>query len=341
MKKTTPSKIKYCLAYGRNLDIKRMKERCPSCELIGKTFLKNWQIAFKKYITIEPKEGAITPVGIWKINEKAEKELDDIEHFPVLYRKDYTFIEVDGKLERALVYLINDKKDKYPDKLYLEKLLIGYHDFDFDKKYLKEAIDRIPKKKVFIIAKNCNENYVKGLQMVGVEADVGIKCKNTDDYDGLLIPGGGDMHPKWYKQKNLYSTNIDFEADKNVFKHIKKFIKKKKAILGICLGSQYLNVYFGGTLKQHIENHKNVEHKVSTDDQLFIKYFGKSFKINSLHHQAIDKLGKNLKICAVSNDGIIEAFVHVKYNILAVQWHPELILNKNGKKVFEIFKTML
>lgn len=334
-------KIKYCVAYGRNLDIKRMKEKCPHCVLIGKTFLKDWQIAFKKYITLEPKLGEVTPVGIWEIDELAEKELDKIENFPTLYRKDYVNIDVNGNTEKALVYLINDKKDKYPNAVYFEKILIGYNDFNFDRKFLDDAIARIHKKKVFILSPNKCEEYVKGLQLVGVEADVGTKYKNIDIYDGLLIPGGGDMDPKWYGKKNHHCKNINYNLDKIVFRQIKRFIKKQKPILGVCLGSQYLNVYFGGTLKQHIGGHKNVNHDVATEDELFIKYFGKRFQINSLHHQAIDQLGNNLKICALSDDGIIEAFTNTNHQILAVQWHPELILDKNGTTVFEIFKTML
>ena len=142
---------KYSLAYGRNLDIKRMKERCPHCKLVGKGMLKDWQLAFKKYITIEKKLGKEVPVGIWEIDEIAEKELDIIEGFPTMYRKEYVEIEINGKLEQALVYIINDTHSKYPDKPYFERILIGYNDFKFDRKYLYEAVARIPKKKVSLI----------------------------------------------------------------------------------------------------------------------------------------------------------------------------------------------
>ena len=138
---------KYCLAYGRNLDLKRMKEVCPHCKLFGSGMLYNWQIAFKKYITIVPKEGGEVPVGIWIINKKAEKELDIIEKFPILYRKEYVDIAINGKDTKAMVYLINDNNPTIPDKEYFERLLVGYQDFGFDRKYLDEAVLRINKNK--------------------------------------------------------------------------------------------------------------------------------------------------------------------------------------------------
>ena len=134
---------KYCLAYGRNLDLKRMKEKCPNCKLFGSGILYDWQIAFKKYITIEPKLGKEVPVGIWIINKKAEKELDAIEQFPIMYRKEYVDISINGKDKKALVYLINDSNPTFPKKDYFERLLIGYKDFGFDRKYLDEAVCRL------------------------------------------------------------------------------------------------------------------------------------------------------------------------------------------------------
>lgn len=332
---------KFCLAYGRNLDLLRMKEKCPHCILVGQSLLKDWQIAFKKYITIEKFKGGEVPVGIWQIDEEAEKELDKIENFPTLYRKEYVTIEIDGKPQKALVYLINGQKYKYPNKQYYQKLLIGYNDFKFNKKYLDEAISHIPPKSVFIISDKIPTNYIEGLNSVGINVKYGLNCVNIDDFDGLLIPGGGDIDPSWYGQENISSKKINYERDKIVFKTIGDFIKHDKAILGICLGFQYLNVYFGGTLKQDIPNHKDTEHLVKSKDQLFTSYFGESFIVNSNHHQCVDKLGDNLKVFGVTYDGIVEAFMHKNNKVMGIQWHPERILNKNGKNVFELFKTLL
>lgn len=332
--------MKYAIAYGRNLDLKRMAEKCPHCVLAGKAFLKDWQIAFKQYITLEKSKGAVVPVGVWKIDDKAEAELDVIEGYPTLYRKKYVEIEFNGKREKALVYLINDKHPKYPDKKYLQRLLKGYKDFNFDKSYIYEAIARLPKKKVLIFTNKNADEYVKACQNVGIEAIVDFKPKSIKEYDGLLIPGGGDIDPKYYGQEHICCQKVDLNRDKQTFNIIKKFIARNKAILGICMGLQYINVYFGGSLKQNIIGHKNTVHNVVATPSIISDYLGEEFSVNSLHHQCIDNLGKNLESLAKSADGVIEAIGCKKYKILGVQWHPEL-LDNNGKEIFEIFKTML
>ena len=74
----------------------------------------------------------------------AEKELDIIEGYPTLYRKEYVNIEFNGKKIEALVYVINDTHPKYPDKAYLGRVMVGNDDFKLGKKYKLYAIDRIP-----------------------------------------------------------------------------------------------------------------------------------------------------------------------------------------------------
>ena len=333
--------MRYSIAYGRNLDLKRMAERCPHCVLAGKTILKDWQIAFKKYITLEKCKGATVPVGVWQIDDKAEAELDIIEGYPKLYRKEYVEIEFNGKKEKALLYLINDTHPKYPDKKYLQRLLIGYNDFKFDKKFIDEAIKRLPKKKVLIFTNRNADNYVKACESVGIEAIVDFYPKSLKDYNGLLIPGGVDIDPKFYGQKNIHCEKIDFERDQRTFEMIKKFIDNNKAILGICLGCEYLNVYFGGSLKQDILGHRDTRHQVVATQSMLKDYLGENFFVNSLHHQCIDNLGRDLEIIAKSPDGVIEAIENKGQKILGVQWHPEKLLDENGKEIFEIFKTML
>ncbi len=332
---------KFCIAYGRNLDLKRMGEKCPHCTLVGKTYLKNWRISFRKYITLEKCYGEEVPVGIWQIDEIGEKELDIIENFPFLYRKEYVDVEYNGKLLKCLVYLINDTHAKFPDEPYLNRVLIGYNDFGFDKKYIYDAISRIPQKKVFILSDEEPINYIEGCKQVGIKTDYGTVCDNINDYDGLLIPGGNDINPKWYGQKNISSEKVNAKKDKIVFNTISKFVHNNKAILGICGGSQYLNIFFKGTLKQHIPDHKNIEHFIISHNPLFTYYLGAKFKVNSLHHQCVDILGEDLQICGISEDKTIEAFMDKNNKILGVQWHPEMMLNSNGKNIFAIFKTML
>ncbi len=331
--------MKYSVAYGRNLDIKRMKKRCPHCVLVGKTILKDWQLTFKRYITVEPCKGGIVPVGVWQIDDLAEKKLDIIEGFPTLYKKEIVKIELNGTIVEAIIYVINDIHPKYPDKAYLEKIMIGYNDFNFDKKFIYDAINRLPTKKVYILTDKIPERYIQACKKVGIETEYGMEYKKIDNFDGLLIPGGGDIDPKRYGQENYASIKINTKRDEVTFEAIKYCVDNHKPILGICLGAQYINVALGGTLKQDIKNHKHVVHTIKVEENnILYDYVGKYYITNSKHHQCIDTLGTNLKVIAKSDDGITEAVENKEYKILGIQWHAE---EMEDSSIFEIFKTML
>lgn len=150
---------------------------------------------------------------------------------------------------------------------------------------------------------------------------VDIITLNTplEDFDGFLIPGGNDLDPALYHQKNIASFGIDKEIDELDKKIILYAITKQKPLLGICRGIQSINVFLGGTLKQDIYNHSNENH--------FIKCQNKYYLVNSYHHQSIDNLAPDLEILALSIDGEIEIIKHKKLPIYGVQFHPELFSN--------------
>lgn len=162
--------------------------------------------------------------------------------------------------------------------------------------------------------------------------------------DGLLLPGGADLNPKLYHQQPDPSVTEFFdEIDTLDLNLIQAFKKQNKPILGICRGLQILNVAFGGTLIQDIPNHDQdvdrhqMTHPVtiSKDCELY-PLVGDTLQVNSLHHQIIDQLGEGLKAAAYSPEGYIEAIEYP--NILAVQWHPEALLNEPlHMKLFEAF----
>lgn len=146
--------------------------------------------------------------------------------------------------------------------------------------------------------------------------------------DVFVLPGGEDIYSGDYEEVPDYysgrpSTQLEY-FDNNI---LPEAIASGKKIIGICRGLQAINVYFGGTLNQHMYWHKRssfsrdeLVHKVKFSD-------GKEVKVNSLHHQGIKRLGDNLNILATSEDGVIEAIKHNRYPIFAVQWHPEEILD--------------
>lgn len=165
--------------------------------------------------------------------------------------------------------------------------------------------------------------------------------KNTDM---LLLSGGEDSDSKLYKQKpNKHLGTIIIERDLFEIKLIDLFLKAKKPIFGICRGFQLLNIYFKGTLYQdyrllnenlsyHCEQpYQKLIHKVKLSPYLEKAYNAKKIGVNSHHHQFINKLGENLEVIAIAEDGIIEAFKNDDKKILAVQWHPEMLFSKYPK----------
>ncbi len=136
----------YYLAYGSNLNLSEMKEKCPFYKVIGRMFLYNYTLSFKGeeigFLTIEPKEGSVVPIGIFKVNKLFIKNLDMYEDYPYLYNKKEIEFELYGKLVKGLIYIINDDFDyAMPNDYYFNCCKVGYNDFNFDDSYLKEALD--------------------------------------------------------------------------------------------------------------------------------------------------------------------------------------------------------
>ena len=175
--------------------------------------------------------------------------------------------------------------------------------------------------------------------------------KNIDFLDGLLISGGDfDIDPSFYDQK-IHSNNVKTIPKRTEFEMnlINLFIKRQKPILGICGGSQLINVYFNGTLIQDIEtnikheqpNPRNeTSHEIILEESSYFKKFNSIDKIyvNSAHHQAVDKLGIDLIVDAKAPDGIIEAFHHIShYYCVGIQWHPEFLITDFDERVIKDF----
>ena len=155
-----------------------------------------------------------------------------------------------------------------------------------------------------------------------------------DAYDGLLIPGGGDIDPGRYGQENNGSVMIMEQLDELQLSMLDQFIQSKKPVLGICRGLQILNVYFGGTLVQHLptaERHAPLPgegdkvHPCQAEKGSWLAgLYGESFVHNSSHHQAVDRPGKGLLIDGICpQDGVVEALHHESLPVYGVQFHPE------------------
>lgn len=177
-------------------------------------------------------------------------------------------------------------------------------------------------------------NYSDAVKALGGEAEFVDHLIAVDEYDGLLLPGGGDVDPTYYYQalNGSYPEDIDPVLDELQFSFTDRFVKAGKPILGICRGLQLLNVYFGGSLIQHlptVANHSSgadhdLVHKVHCCGESYLsELYGHDFIVNSHHHQAIDRLGEELTVTLRSDDGVIEAIEHTSKPIIGVQFHPE------------------
>lgn len=144
-------------------------------------------------------------------------------------------------------------------------------------------------------------------------------------FDGLLLSGGGDLAPSCYGQSAASDKlSISPERDLEELLLLEAFAKLKKPVFGICRGIQVLNVFFGGTLIQHMEGHGTASHKVRTlPDSRLRRLCGPTLRANSYHHQAVAAVGKGLRVTARATDGIIEGLEHQSLPIFGVQWHPE------------------
>ena len=157
--------------------------------------------------------------------------------------------------------------------------------------------------------------------------------------DGLILSGGADVDPSRYGAEpdpNLGALEPDRDEWELALFHAAR--ARDIPILAICRGAQLTNVALGGTLRQHLEEDEGVGHPKWNDDvrthvhevhvtqgSLLSTMVAPTIGVNSLHHQAIDQLGVGLVATAVAPDGIIEAMELPGVDLLAVQWHPELL----------------
>ena len=155
--------------------------------------------------------------------------------------------------------------------------------------------------------------------------------------DGLVLTGGGDIEPGRYgAEQSPESGGIDTERDEAEVGLVAEAEALGLPVLAICRGIQLLNVARGGTLVQHLpevttEPHLVVERRlelvhavrIAPDSDLRRILGVDELGVNSLHHQAVDRVGDGLQPVAWAEDGTIEALEDRRHRIVAVQWHPE------------------
>lgn len=151
--------------------------------------------------------------------------------------------------------------------------------------------------------------------------------------DGLVLVGGADIPPSAYGEQPHETVEpvpvprYEFER-----KLIARWLESGKPLLGVCLGMQFTNVVAGGTMIQDIPSEVGTDvnhrayHRVQIEPAgILADILGaREALVLSSHHQAVDDLGKGLRVIARSEDGVAEALERTEGGFgLFVQWHPE------------------
>lgn len=184
--------------------------------------------------------------------------------------------------------------------------------------------------------------------------------------DGVLLSGGDDVDPNWYTKSlpdDVRRTVSPAHAARDFFEIllILEAVRQRKPLLCICRGHQILNVALGGTLFADISlqipralNHSRTDlkdqvvHEVACEQGSMLARIagGGRLGVNSSHHQAVDEVGRGLRVTARGPDGVIEGLERALDSggalpwLFAVQFHPERLFDRHVEHL-EIFRTLI
>jgi gamma-glutamyl-gamma-aminobutyrate hydrolase PuuD len=174
-----------------------------------------------------------------------------------------------------------------------------------------------------------------GLPVVLPHLDVADAGALLDRVDAIVLCGGVDIDPARYgalpqvETRESQPARDDFEMTL-----VTAVLDRAMPMLGVCRGVQSINVALGGTLQQHLLDHPTdlqweaIAHEVTiAEGSRLAEIVGRgALGVNSLHHQAVDRLGRGVRAVAWAPDGVVEAIeVDGAPGVLAVQWHPEVL----------------
>jgi putative glutamine amidotransferase len=184
--------------------------------------------------------------------------------------------------------------------------------------------------------------------------------------DGILLTGGDDVDPKRYARalpRAVAKTIHRAHAARDAFELmlVREALRQRKPMLCICRGHQLLNVALGGTLLADIalqrplalshnrsDRKDRVVHEIECADGSLLRRIAgkKKLGVNSSHHQAVERIAKDLRVIAVTKDGIVEGMelAHEARGLLpyllAVQFHPERLFRQHAEHLM-LFKSFI
>ena len=176
--------------------------------------------------------------------------------------------------------------------------------------------------------------------------------------DAVVFSGGADLDPSYYGEKTIpeASVQVDSTRDRSEILLAREALRRGIPILGICRGAQLMNVVLGGSLYQDIPLQKGTKvnhaqsapsseptHEITIQEgSLLHKLYGtQTLRVNSTHHQAVKRPAPGIKITAVADDGIPEAFESLDGQVVAVQFHPEKLIEGGDISWISLFRESL
>ncbi len=185
-----------------------------------------------------------------------------------------------------------------------------------------------------------------GLKSVYVTAHTGMPQAPVH---GIVIGGGDDIEPEQYGGELHPRRRYDQERDRFEIAMIRQALDANLPMIGICRGAQLINVVSGGSLHQDIRplrrvtpNRRSIRPVKWVDlepsSRLVDGLQREAVRVNSLHEQAIERVGDGLTVVGRDRDGFVQA-IEGRYGFLVgVQWHPEYLPYRvEQRRLFGLF----
>ena len=188
--------------------------------------------------------------------------------------------------------------------------------------------------------------YMRAIELAGGVPVVLPPLQNgfdtlLDRLDGICLSGGPDLDPAAYGARAHEQLGPTEPAlDRFELELARAADAAGLPLLGVCRGAQALNVARGGTLRQHVEGHRQTElasrpvHpvRIAPRSRMAGVLGARAAEVNSFHHQAADVLGDGLVPVAWAPDGTVEAIEDPRHPfLLGVQWHAETLIDDAGQ----------
>ena len=185
--------------------------------------------------------------------------------------------------------------------------------------------------------------------LIPLLADPEYTGRLVERLDGVVLSGSAsDVDPaRYHAERSPHVKVIHPEKDALDTAMVRLALETRKPLLGICFGTQAMNVALGGTLVQHLETEtdhsdRKSRHAVRVEPGSVLARLGGragKYQVNSSHHQALDRVAASLRCTAKSSDGVIEAVESTDPGrfLIGVQWHPERIWKESelSRSLFE------